>query len=115
MKEPEFYWMKDLKQSKGWTEISRLGWYNTKEWKELRKIALARNPICMLCEQEGKLTPAKEVNHIIPATKDKTKFFDLNNLQPLCTYHHRVITRRENSRYARLDEGKQLQIECENE
>jgi 5-methylcytosine-specific restriction protein A len=101
-KEKVFFWMeteRDKKQKIGWTEISQLGWYNTSEWKSLRLIALSENPLCSLCLLENKLVASVEVNHIIPANEDKSKFFDLNNLQPLCSYHHRVITRRDNSKY----------------
>lgn len=76
-------------------------------------LALSRSPLCELCEAEGKLTPAKEVNHIIPAAVDESKFFDLSNLQPLCTFHHRQITRKDNSRYNRMKEGEKLKRELE--
>jgi 5-methylcytosine-specific restriction endonuclease McrA len=112
-----FWWMKDERQSKGWTKHSQSGWYSTAEWRELRLIALAQKPLCELCEKEGKLVPAKEVNHIIPAEEDSSKFFDLNNLQPLCSYHHRVVTRRDNSKYSskNLANGKDLQKQMESD
>ena len=67
-----------------------------------------------MCEAEGKLVPAKEVDHIIPVSEDESKFFDLSNLQPLCKFHHRRKTRQKNSRYSRLKEGEQLKRELEN-
>ncbi|RCW38675.1 HNH endonuclease signature motif containing protein [Marinilabilia salmonicolor] len=120
MKKDEFWWMKtekDEKQKRGWTSFSQNGWYNTKNWRELRQIALAQNPLCELCKKAGRLTPAKEVNHIIPAEEDISKFFDLNNLQPLCSFHHRSITRRDNSKYSRknLAKGKDLQKQMESD
>lgn len=66
-----------------------------------------------MCEAEGKLTPAKEVDHIISVSEDEGKFFDLSNLQPLCTFHHRQKTRQKNSRFNKLVEGNQLKNELE--
>ena len=116
----EFWWIENERKKKvknGWTELSKKGWYNTREWKELRKLALSLNPLCELCKKEGRLTPAKEVNHIIPAEKDKSKFFDLDNLQPLCSYHHRVVTRRDNSKYSpeNLKRGEELRKQYESD
>ena len=66
-----------------------------KRWEKTRRQFLARNPLCVECEKEGRLTPAKVVDHVIPHKGDKNLFWDSeNNWQSLCEYHHNVKTAR---------------------
>lgn len=85
------YWKNDY--SKGYTEISRLGYYNTSAWKKLRLLKLGNNPLCEMCLAVNRLTPAKVVDHIEPITKENIElFYEYSNLQSLCDEHHRVKT-----------------------
>ena len=61
--------------------------YNRKAWKELRLDHLAKEPLCVFCQREGKLTPATVVDHITPHKGNLDLFFDDNNLQSLCKLH----------------------------
>jgi 5-methylcytosine-specific restriction protein A len=63
-------------------------------WKKLRKIVLARDPICKICNK----APSKEVDHIIPRlptqhAADVTE----EELQGLCKPCHSKKTRAENA------------------
>ncbi|MGL5563177.1 MAG: HNH endonuclease signature motif containing protein [Tannerellaceae bacterium] len=64
------------------------------EWRKLRAIKIAQNPVCEACEKLDRTTPAEEVHHIIPieSTKSVARMtrlaFDINNLQSLCKKCH---------------------------
>lgn len=63
--------------------------YNTHEWRKLRKLKLAMNPLCEHCQHEGKLVAAVVVDHIVPI-KEGGAMLDIENLQSLCRYHDDV-------------------------
>lgn len=60
----------------------------TAKWDKARKAYLSRNPLCVLCQQEGKTTAATVVDHINAHHGDWALFWDSQNWQPLCTNHH---------------------------
>lgn len=68
--------------------------YGTVTWRRLRMAKLMDNPLCELCLQNGKTTPATDVHHIKPiqSTDDelqmKTLAYDYNNLMSLCEQCH---------------------------
>lgn len=59
-----------------------------KKWAKLSKAFLAKNPICIACEWEGKTVAAKVSDHIRPFWWDAAGRYDENNLQSLCVRHH---------------------------
>ena len=61
------------------------------KWRRARRIFLAEHPLCVMCEQEGKTEPATEVDHIERHRGDKQLFWDVENWQGLCAFHHRSI------------------------
>ena len=61
--------------------------YDTK-WRRARKAYLRKDPLCIICREEGRLTPATVVDHIIPHRGDPGLFWDENNWQPLCKDCH---------------------------
>jgi len=63
--------------------IDLVKFYNSPRWKALRKRKLALNPICELCEKEGRTSEAKVIDHIKPI-QDGGAMWDINNLQSLC-------------------------------
>jgi len=66
--------------------------YHSKEWHILRSFILQRQPICEICIEKDRLTPATEVHHKIDIELDPGKRLDPNNLQPLCQSCHANIT-----------------------
>lgn len=72
--------------------------YNRKSWKELRLDHLAKEPLCVFCQKEGKLTPATVVDHITPHKGNLDLFFDDDNLQSLCKLHHDSAKQKAESR-----------------
>ena len=65
----------------------------TSRWQTARKRFLTKHPLCIECEEEGKLTPASVVDHIIAHRGDKALFWDEDNWQPLCKKCHDRKTR----------------------
>ncbi len=61
---------------------------NSNAWRKAAKAYLARNPICVFCEQYNRLTPAQCVDHIIPWRGDRELFWDSDNWQSLCSSCH---------------------------
>jgi hypothetical protein len=58
--------------------------YGRGRWKRLRRLQLAHQPLCRMCEAAGRIVPAVLVDHIKPAKDNVKLFFDINNLQSLC-------------------------------
>ncbi len=66
-------------------------------WDKLRLVILARdNGLCVPCNTAGRLTPASQVDHIIPKAEGGTD--DESNLQSVCVACHRAKTDREKLR-----------------
>ena len=65
-------------------------------WDKLRKLAMGRDDwLCQPCKREGKATPAREVDHIIPKSQGGTD--DLSNLQGICPDCHKAKTAQESA------------------
>lgn len=61
----------------------------------MREAFLQAHPLCRPCEEEGRTTPATEVDHIVPHRGDPARFWDMENLQPICHACHVRKTRAE--------------------
>lgn len=61
-------------------------------WRKAREGWLRVHPLCVMCEKEGRHTPATVVDHIKPHKGDKKLFWDKNNWQSLCKRHHDTKT-----------------------
>lgn len=75
----------------------RAGTYSTAAWKRLRARVLAEQPLCRLCQEQGRVTLATEVDHIVSFATDMALFLDRQNCQGLCKPCHSAKTRRERS------------------
>ena len=71
---------------------------HTWRYVKMRKRFLAEHPLCAECERQGVVTPAQELDHIIPVEKAPELFWDVENLQGLCKRDHLEKTRAENRR-----------------
>ena len=63
-------------------------------WPRVRTIVLAEEPFCRVCLTVDQVTPATEVDHILPLSQGGARL-DRTNLQPLCGNCHRIKTRAE--------------------
>lgn len=57
-------------------------------WRKARARFLRANPLCEKCKQQGRLTPATVVDHVIPHRGDYHLFWDQGNWQALCKGCH---------------------------
>lgn len=57
-----------------------------RRWQRLRRMVLAQQPFCVACEREGRVTPATDVDHIVPLADGGRD--EWSNLQPLCHSCH---------------------------
>ena len=62
-------------------------------WKRIRAAFLAAHPLCELCRQEGKLTPATLVHHKVRLADGGTNAWD--NMMLLCSSCHSSLHSRE--------------------
>ena len=67
----------------------------TKRWEHARKGFLAKHPLCVMCQEDGRITPATVVDHIVPHRGDMALFWDVSNWAPLCASHHSSRKQRE--------------------
>jgi 5-methylcytosine-specific restriction endonuclease McrA len=63
------------------------GWYQSKEWKQIRAAYLAANPFCECDEHKGKKVKAEMVDHIKPIKQGGSRT-DWANLQALTNKCH---------------------------
>ena len=69
---------------------------STRRWRRRRLQVLMRNPLCVDCQAEGRVTAATEVDHIVPVSQGGTD--DDDNLAGRCHAHHHAKTVRERRR-----------------
>jgi len=74
------------------TAEGRKKFYQSSEWRLLRKLKLTEHPFCEICWDNKIKTLATEVHHIVDIQDDPTKCLTYNNLQSLCKSCHSKIT-----------------------
>ncbi len=57
-------------------------------WRKARLNFLKAHPLCVRCQNDGKLVKATVVDHIIPHRGNKELFWDTDNWQALCKGCH---------------------------
>jgi len=70
-----------------------------RRWRKARVRYLREHPLCVECLKEGQVIAATEVDHIIATKGDSVLFWDENNWQALCHYHHSVKTAKEDGAF----------------
>ena len=88
-------WMEE-KPSFGVTRLD-VKEYHTTRWRALRKVQLTSHPLCAMCEAKGIITAAVMVDHV-RSIANGGDFWDMSNLQSLCSHCHRVKTNKEISK-----------------
>lgn len=58
------------------------------KWQRERLVFLREHPLCVMCQEQGRVTVATVVDHIIPHKGDPKLMWDRSNWQPLCATHH---------------------------
>ena len=57
-----------------------------RQWRKVREAFLSTNPVCGICEQDGRVIPAVTVHHKKKLTEGGTHAF--SNLEGLCSACH---------------------------
>ena len=65
------------------------------QWQKAREGYLAKHPLCVYCQREGRVEEATILDHIKPHQGDQTLFWDRSNWQGLCKPHHDSVKQRE--------------------
>ena len=60
------------------------GW----KWDQLSRRFRQDNPLCHDCENNGRVTPSREVHHIVPIDVDPSLMYTRDNLVALCKGCH---------------------------
>jgi 5-methylcytosine-specific restriction protein A len=63
-------------------------------WQRLRVQVLMDEPLCRFCTGQGRVTPARDVDHILPITQRPDLRLVRSNLRPLCQPCHSAHTAR---------------------
>jgi 5-methylcytosine-specific restriction enzyme A len=71
--------------------------YRTYRWQKIRKAHLEANPLCVMCQADGKIVLANVVDHIEPHKGDEIKFYG-GPFQSLCKLHHDSTKQRQEKR-----------------
>lgn len=75
----------------------RMKIYNSVRWRNLRALKMTNNPLCEICEANGKITPVDDVHHMISfmSVDDPVRryhlAYDYDNLQSVCDECHQKI------------------------
>jgi len=67
-------------------------------WQQERKRYLDANPLCVMCQAEGRVEAATVVDHRVPHRGDMVLFWDRTNWDSLCTTHHNADKQRQEAR-----------------
>ncbi len=87
-------------------------------WLRLRKAKLTAQPLCERCKEEGRVTPASEVHHIVPVedgltlTEKEALMYDHRNLRSLCHDCH-VKTHTEMGRSGKAQAKRRAESQLE--
>lgn len=78
-------------------EYDRVGktrFSTSRSWRHYRLAYLRSHPLCVDCKQQGRVTPATDVHHIVKRSDDPELAFQDENCMALCHSCHSIRTRR---------------------
>jgi 5-methylcytosine-specific restriction enzyme A len=73
----------------------------TRVWSRASQAFLRENPLCAICEREGRLVPATVTDHVAPHRGDPELFWSRSNWQALCKPCHDSKTATEDGGFGR--------------
>lgn len=65
------------------------------KWQQARLGFLAKHPLCVYCQREGRVTEATVVDHKVPHRGNMKLFWDQGNWAPLCASCHSSVKQAE--------------------
>ena len=78
------------------TPEGRQQFYQSKEWRAIRLVALTRNPYCVVCLTKGITTLGTEIDHVQDIKDAPERCLDITNLQNMCKPCHSSKTMKSN-------------------
>lgn len=81
--------MKEPKLFSAQRRSQRQGLYQTPVWRRIRSIQLRKQPLCVMCEEQRKLTPATVCDHIDPLWPATLEGLTRGPFQSLCRECHK--------------------------
>lgn len=63
----------------------------TRAWDKAAVLYRMEHPLCLGCEAIDRLQPSTVVDHIVPHKGDRELFWNVENWQASCDWHHDVI------------------------
>jgi len=63
--------------------------YNGAQWRTLSRKHKALNPLCVMCEAQGRVSPVEVTDHIVPINQGGQPYA-WDNLQSLCHRCHNI-------------------------
>lgn len=78
--------------------------YHSTAWKRVRRLKLMQNPLCEVCEANGRMTKADMVHHIIELRTPIIGWehrLDLDNLQSICYACHNATEHHHSKNYSK--------------
>lgn len=82
----KLYWT-ETPESKRWNQSDDVSFYNSRAWRNTRRVKIATNPNCEMCAKIGKFVKGTVVDHIMPIRLGGNGLH-MDNLQTLCTSCH---------------------------
>lgn len=66
----------------------------THRWDREAALYKRAHPLCLGCEAVGRISATEVVDHPVPHRGDMALFWDPDNRQPACRWHHDVVKAR---------------------
>lgn len=74
-----------------------------RRWNGASKQYRRDNPLCAACDAVGIVAATEVTDHVIPPKGNMKLFWDKNNRQPCCKWHHDVVKQILEKRFSRGD------------
>ncbi len=71
--------------------------YDSARWKRVRALKIDADPLCEVCEREGRTTLAAQVHHVVKVRDEPGRAYDMANLMSVCRSCHARIEDRDGS------------------
>ena len=72
---------------------SRRAWRGSENRKGVRELQLEAEPLCRVCKEQGRLTEATQVHHVVKVKDDEELALDMGNLWSVCKPCHDMLSR----------------------
>lgn len=63
----------------------------TSRWDRASRLFRRSHPLCLGCQAVGWVSATEVTDHIVPHRGDDRLFWDMDNWQPSCAWHHDVV------------------------